>query len=81
MALHRHEPIHEGFMSRKNSRYTLCEVLRQTYWMTDDPQIRENLRLAVSMGKAMVKKLREYKADWDKEDFWDDTPLGNKDGA
>lgn len=74
MALHKHEPIHEGFMYRKNRQYTICELLRQTYWLTDDPKIRLNIRIAVNMAKSMVTKLREYKADWDKDGYWDDTP-------
>lgn len=73
MGLHKHEPIHEGFMYRKNGKYTICELLRQTYWMTEDPKIQLNLRIAVNMAKSMVQKLREYKADWDKNGFWDDT--------
>lgn len=74
MALHKHEPIHEGFMLRKNRKFTICELLRQTYWASDDPQVKLNIRIAVSMAKSMTRKLRKYKADWDKEGFWDDTP-------
>ena len=66
----KHEPIHEGFMLRKYPRNTLCQLARDTYKLTDDPQIKLNLRIMVSMGKAMVQKLREYNAKWD-EDFWD----------
>lgn len=63
-------------MYRQNRQYTICELLRQTYWLTEDPEIRLNLRIAVNMAKSMVQKLREYKADWDKQGFWDDTPEG-----
>lgn len=74
MGLHKHEPINEGFMYRQNGIYTICEVLRQAYWMTEDPEIRIKLRIAVNMAKSMVQKLRAYKADWDKDGFWENTP-------
>ena len=72
MALHKHEPVHERFMQREYPRDTICQVLRETYRMTEDPEIRIKLRVAVSMAKAMTRKLREYNAGWDKEGFWDD---------
>ena len=67
----KHEPIHEGFMDRKFPRNTWCQLIRDTYSLTDDPQIKLNLRILVSMGKSMVRKLKSYDAGWDK-DFWDD---------
>lgn len=72
MALRKHEPVHEGFMEREYPRNTVCQVLRETYWMTENPQVRMNIRISVAMCKAMVRKLREYNAEWDKEGFWDD---------
>ena len=50
---------------------TVCEVLREIYWHTDDPIVREKVLEATVMAKKMDIKLREYKADWDAEDMWE----------
>ncbi len=58
------EPIDEKEMNitRYQGHHTICQTLRDTYHMTEDPEIRLKLRLAMAMAKAMVKKLKEYKA-------------------
>lgn len=71
MPIHKHNPCSEAFMERKYPRHTVCQVLRDTYHLTDDPQIKLNLRVAVAMAKAMMQKLRSYDAGWDK-DMWDE---------
>ncbi len=50
---------------------TVCEVLREIYWHTDDPVVREKILEATIMAKKMDAKLREYKEDWDKEGMWE----------
>ena len=57
-------------------RRTVCEVLREIYWHTKDPVVRDKIEEATVMAKKMDKKLREYKYDWDK-DMW--KPLENED--
>lgn len=54
---------------------TVCEVLREIYWYTDDETIRKKVQEATVMAKKMDAKLREYKEDWDKENMWE--PLEN----
>jgi len=55
---------------------TVCEVLREIYWHTDDEVIRRKVQEATVMAKKMDAKLREYKEDWDAEDMWE--PLENE---
>ena len=57
-------------MNKRNSVWTICEVLREIYHRTADPVIQEKLILATAMAKKMDAKLREYKADYDKG-WWD----------
>lgn len=57
-------------MNKRNSAWTICEVLREIYHKTNDPVIQEKLILATAMAKKMDAKLREYKADYDKG-WWD----------
>jgi hypothetical protein len=57
-----------------NRKRTICEVLRETFWHTDDPVVRDKLMEATEMAKKMDKRLREYAKDagqiWD-EDMWE----------
>jgi hypothetical protein len=39
---------------------TICEVLREIYWSTKDPEIREKVKEAMIMGKKMDRRLSEY---------------------
>ena len=59
------------------SMRTVCEVLREIYWHTTDPIVREKVLEATIMAKKMDSKLREYKEDWDAEGMWED--LDNED--
>lgn len=72
MTVHEHRPVPEFIMYEVYPEYTVCQVLRDTYQMTEDPTIKMNLRVAVGMVKAMDKKLREYKKDWD-DGWWAQT--------
>ena len=67
--LHEHEPIDKKEMSWISPKNTICQVLRDIYWKTDDPEIKLNCRIATTMAKRMTAKLTEYKEDWDKEFF------------
>jgi len=55
-----------------NPKRTICEVLREIYWYTTDPEIREKVLEASGMAKRMDKRLHEYKYGWD-EDEWEIT--------
>ena len=75
MTLHEHEPISEAEMRKRPGPYTVCRVLRDIYFSTDNEHIKLKCRVATSMTKAMTKKLFEYNKlsksnkPWDKE-FW-----------
>lgn len=43
---------------------SICEVLREIYWDTEDPVIREKVTEASKMAKKMAQKLIEYKFDY-----------------
>lgn len=49
---------------------TICEVLREIYWQSDDTVVKEKCMEATVMAKKMDAKLREYKDDWD-ADMWE----------
>jgi len=53
-----------GFIKR-----TVCEVLREIYWHTDDLVVKEKALEAIDMAKRMDIRLREYKADWDRTEW------------
>ena len=63
MPYKRREPVSESEMDRKRweGHFTICQKLRDIYHMTDDPDVRLNLRLAMAMAKAMNDKLQYYK--------------------
>ena len=50
-------------MMHKSQFRTICEVLREIYWGTDDPDIRLKAIEASMMAKAMARKLIEYNLD------------------
>lgn len=54
-----------ALMKRASAFRTICEVHREIFDATEDPNIRELVLEAFVMGKKMDAKLREYKADWD----------------
>jgi len=65
------EPYPIEMMNFKGPDNTVCELLRQTYHLTENDEIRTNIRIAMSMAKRMGDKLREYKresAKWSKKD-------------
>lgn len=54
------EPELEGRMTHVSYRYTPCEVLRQIYAMTDDPEIKMKVRIASTMAKSMASRLTKH---------------------
>jgi hypothetical protein len=64
MAYKRHKPVSVDTMlnTRYKNHHSICETLREIYISTDDENIKDKARLAMSMAKAMQNKLKEYKA-------------------
>lgn len=69
----RHKPVPEEEMlkpaseeemnfSRYAGHHTICETLREIWRASDDEEVKMKCRLAVSMAKAMVEKLKSYRA-------------------
>lgn len=57
------EPVSDEAMADISPKYTICEVLREIYWLADDAginAIKEKARLATSMAKSIVSKLADY---------------------
>jgi hypothetical protein len=75
--LHKHEPIAEKEMSYASRNHSICQTLRDIYHKTNDPDIKLNCRIAVTMAKKMSVKLTENKKDWG-AGFWDKQKLGEK---
>ena len=46
---------------------TICEVLREIYWATEDPEIRKKSKEATAMAKKMDKRLRHYRDKYEEE--------------
>lgn len=63
-------------MANSYDMRTICEVLREIYWLTEDPEIREKLLEATIMAKKMDRKLIEnYHRKWyRKEEFYEKNP-------
>lgn len=57
------EPVPEEKMVRRGNPKTnsICQLLREIYWMTEDDDIKLKLREATAMAKAMHFKLKAYK--------------------
>lgn len=60
----KYTPCSEELMEVRNSRFTICEVLREIYHSTQDEKNRYLLRVAMNMAKSMNGKLMEYNATW-----------------
>lgn len=48
-------------MNFKTKRNTICEVLRRTFDISSDEQVRFNIRIAISMAKKMGERLHWYR--------------------
>jgi len=49
------------------SHNTICQELREIYHMIDNEEAKLKVRVAMSMAKKIVDKLREYKNEKDKK--------------
>lgn len=70
MPLRKHDPVSDEQMQWVSPNHSICQVLREIYFTTEDPGIKMHCRVATAMAKAMTKKLKEYKDNWE-EDFWE----------
>lgn len=71
--LRNHEPVSEESMEWMSPNNSICQVLREIYFSTEDAGVKLKCREATAMAKSMTKKLTEYKENWE-EDFWDFHP-------
>lgn len=73
----KHKPVSEEAMLVTWNKLSICQVLRQIYSKTNDPVMKEKLRLACGMAKDMSKKICELTGDdeWYK-DWWDENKEG-----
>jgi hypothetical protein len=57
------DPIAEDQMNmiKDEAPDTICHVLREIYWDTESKVIRTKCRIATTMAKRMVAKLKWYK--------------------
>lgn len=51
-------------MEWESRRWTVCQILREVYHCTEDPLLRQKLRIASNMTKEMATKITEYEPDW-----------------
>jgi len=58
-----YEPCPIERINFKSPDNKICELLRQTYHLTENDVIRTNLRIAITMAKKMGDKLRYYRRE------------------
>ncbi len=64
----------------ESKTYTICEVLREIFWISGDIGIRKRCMIAQLMAKRMSRKLQGYynvshpDVDWTEEKFFPPTP-------
>ncbi len=75
----KHEPCALSWMEIPdglNPYLTICEVLRQIYRKTEDPEIRQRALLACGMAKDLSKEISQLKGGdtgWT-QTYWDANP-------
>ena len=58
--IRKHKPISEKWMIRNVPEGTICQILRDIYFLSDNEDIKLKSRIAMSMAKSMAKKLKIY---------------------
>ncbi len=58
-----HEPVDISEMdrSRYQGHHSICQKLRDIFHMTENEEIKIELRICMSMAKSMNSKLQDYK--------------------
>lgn len=72
---HMRRPWPKKRMDYTFPKFTICEILRAIYHKIDDEEAKYLCRVGITTAKAIDKKLRGYKRDWD-EGFYPDTDPG-----
>ena len=72
--MRKHEPVPEEEMNWMSPRRTICQVLREIYFNSEDENIKYWEREATGMAKAMTEKLLEGKPPKFVDEFWDKNP-------
>lgn len=74
-----------GKLSRSWDRRTICEVLREIYWYTEDKEIRDRIEEAIVMAMKMSDRLSSYAGSsiWETEmtvpnPFWKEKTAARK---
>jgi hypothetical protein len=78
------KPIDKKYMTFKGKIYTPCEVLREIYKLTDNPEIKLRCRIISRMVKVMAGKITEVDGVGWEQHFWpkkDRDDEGNKSGG
>lgn len=67
MPYKRRKPVSEQVMLRMKyeGHYTICQMLRDIYVLTDNEEIKLKCRIGMAMAKAMQDKLKKYKSIFD----------------
>ena len=55
------------FADEHPGHHSICQTLRDAYRMTEDPAMKEKLRLAWAMAKKMHERLKHYKNTYEPE--------------
>ena len=72
--IHKHEPVTEEAMNWISPKRTICQLIREIYHKSSDPEVRLLCREATAMAKAMTAKLIEDKGEDFLKTFWDENP-------
>ena len=76
-------PASKLMRKRNPNWWTICEVLREAYELTEDPGIRELLEVALVMAKKMDRRLKDYRESWSRDEWMakaGQEPAGGGDG-
>jgi hypothetical protein len=64
------DPVKEEEMSQIGSRITVCELLREIYRRTDDPEIKMRCRVGAAIAKSMAARITKYEGrGWGREQY------------
>jgi hypothetical protein len=65
-----YEPAPEEHMSIISGRLTCCEILREIYRATDNPEIKMKCRVATTIAKSMAARITKYEGrNWGKKQY------------
>lgn len=64
------EPVPETDMTFVGSWYTVCEIMREIYNSSEDPDIRFKCRVACGMAKSMAGRITQHEGKkWGREQY------------